>query len=258
MWIKARQDKNGNFKQEEVEQKAKKIVSQIKLRVCVVFIYLELFIDQFLLHKFVYMYQIKLQRKVAEGKLTTEGTDDVLTLALGKPEHPGRVRGVGGSAKPASYFNLPKRRRLSVEDTVRKSVRAILEEEKEAIIAKERAIWVERLAKLEAKLEGKTLHGDSAKPVTPRNEHVSAQGSCSRQGEHGMKEGESDEVKTVKKMLTLKDDVNLFVQENIVEEPEVKKKLESIMEHEDQNGMDAKKVEIHQVVNTSFDVHTLI
>ncbi|KAK9947973.1 hypothetical protein M0R45_003566 [Rubus argutus] len=192
MWIKARQDKNGNFKQEEVEQKAKKI--------------------------------IKLQRKVLK------------------------------ESSPLKELMI----RLSVEDTVRKSVRAILEEEKEAIIAKERAIWVERLAKLEAELEGKTLHGDSAKPVTPRNEHVSAQGSCSRQGEHGMKEGESDEVKTVKKMLTLKDDVNLFVQENIVEEPEVKKKLESIMEHEDQNGMDAKKVEIHQVVNTSLDVHTLI
>jgi hypothetical protein len=40
MWIKARQDKNGNFKQQEVEQKAKKIVSQIKLLFCVVFIYL--------------------------------------------------------------------------------------------------------------------------------------------------------------------------------------------------------------------------
>ncbi|KAK9939272.1 hypothetical protein M0R45_015973 [Rubus argutus] len=63
MWIKAQQDKNGNFKQQEVEQKAKKI--------------------------------IKLQKKVAEGELTVDGTDDVLTLALGKPEHPSRRYGEG-------------------------------------------------------------------------------------------------------------------------------------------------------------------
>lgn len=182
----------------------------------------------------------------------------MLTLALGKPERPGRVRGVGGSVKPASYFNLPKRRKLSVEDTVRKSVRAILEEEKEAIIAKERAIWVERLAILEAKLEGKTFAGDSPKPETPRNEHVSGQGSCSREGEKGVKEGENDEAKTAKKKLDLRDDDdNLFVKEDIATELEGKKKLESIMEDEAKDN-DAEKVHVHQVVNTIFDVLTLI
>lgn len=207
---------------------------------------------------FVYLYQIKLQKKEAKGELTTEGVDDVLTLALGKPEHPGRVRGVGGSVKPASYFNLPKRRKLSVEDTVRKSVRAILEEEKEAIIAKERAIWVERLAILEAKLEGKTFPGDSPKPETPRNEHVSGQGSCSREGEKGVKEGQNDEAKTAKKMLDLRDDDdNLFVKEDIVTELEGKNKLESIMEDEVEDN-DAEKVHVHQVVNTIFDVLTII
>lgn len=203
---------------------------------------------------FVYLYQIKLQKKEVEGELTIEGADDVLTLALGKPEHPGRVRGVGGSAKPASYFNLPKRRKLSVEDTVRKSVRAILEEEKEAIIAKERAIWVERLAKLEAKLEGKNFAGDSPKPETPRNKHISGQGSCSRAGEKRVNEGENDEVKTVKKILDLRDDDdNLFVNEDIVQELEGNKKLESIMEDEAQHCNDAEKVHVHQVVNTIFE-----
>lgn len=101
------------------------------------------------------MSQIALKKKESEGSLTTSGTDDVLTLALGNPEHPGRIRGVGGNVRRSTYFHLPKRRKQSVEQTVRISVQKIMEEEREKIVAEERAYWVERFMRLEAKIDGR-------------------------------------------------------------------------------------------------------
>ncbi|KAF9610905.1 hypothetical protein IFM89_025493 [Coptis chinensis] len=49
------------------------------------------------------------QTQVKEGTLEVEGTKDVLTMALGTPEHGGRVRGVGDGVTPTQYFCLIKR-----------------------------------------------------------------------------------------------------------------------------------------------------
>ncbi|PRQ35394.1 putative transposase, Ptta/En/Spm, plant [Rosa chinensis] len=153
MWIKARQDKNGQFKQAEVEETAKKIEN--------------------------------LKKREAEGEITTSGSEDVLTIALGNPEHHGRVRGVGGTVKPAAYFHLPKWQRKSVEETVRSSVKKILEKEKDCLIAKERAkweeerdrqlaeeraYWSEKITRIEAKIDGKELAVDTLKSATLVNE----------------------------------------------------------------------------------------
>ena len=42
--------------------------------------------------------------------MVTKGSEDILTLALGTPEHSGRVRASGMYCTPTMYFNLPKRR----------------------------------------------------------------------------------------------------------------------------------------------------
>ncbi|PRQ34677.1 hypothetical protein RchiOBHm_Chr5g0071741 [Rosa chinensis] len=136
LWIKGRQSKNGNFKDEETKKTAEKIDA--------------------------------LKKRVATGELSIEGSDDILTLALGTPEHGGRVRGVGGQMNPSTYFNLPKRRKQSLEATIRVSVKKIMleekekivedarekiiEEAKEKIVAEERAFWAVKFAELEAKI----------------------------------------------------------------------------------------------------------
>lgn len=62
----------------------------------------------------------------AEGKFKSQGMKDVLTEALGNPEHRGRVRGVGGNVKPETYFDLPRRQRgrkkVSEEERERESI----------------------------------------------------------------------------------------------------------------------------------------
>ena len=199
----------------------------------------------------IFLYQSKLKEKEAAGEITTEGANDVLTLALEKPKHPGRVRGVGGNVKPAAYFNLPPRQRQTVEETIRKNVQKILEEEREKILAQERAIWMERLMRLEAKIEGKSLPNDSPKPATPKNEHVSGQGSCSKQG---LKAEIGVEIvkETAKKFLDLGDDENMGREEK-VKETDGEKNMVPILEKINKR-MHAKEGQIDQMVNTVFEI----
>lgn len=49
-----------------------------------------------------------LQEKVAEGSWSPHGQNDMLTCVLGKKEHGGRVRGVGGIAGIREVFGPEK------------------------------------------------------------------------------------------------------------------------------------------------------
>lgn len=51
----------------------------------------------------------KLKTQVKDGSIVIEGSCDVLTMALGTPEHTGRIRGKGIGVVPSRYLNLPKR-----------------------------------------------------------------------------------------------------------------------------------------------------
>ncbi|KAM6562339.1 hypothetical protein CsatB_022337 [Cannabis sativa] len=51
----------------------------------------------------------ELKEKVSSGEVVVKGRDDILTLALGTPEHPGRVRAAGSSATISSWFGRKKR-----------------------------------------------------------------------------------------------------------------------------------------------------
>ena len=47
--------------------------------------------------------------KVKDGSIQESGQKDILGMALGNPEHSGRVRGVGGMVTPTTYFyDAPK------------------------------------------------------------------------------------------------------------------------------------------------------
>ena len=50
-----------------------------------------------------------LKSQVEHGSLVTEGTSDVLTMALGTAELGGRVRGIGKGVTPTTYFHVSRR-----------------------------------------------------------------------------------------------------------------------------------------------------
>ncbi|KAL6286131.1 hypothetical protein ACE6H2_010521 [Prunus campanulata] len=111
LWKKAREDKSGNIPDPKAAEKAK-------------------LIDD-------------LQKQVSEGTLTVSGSNDILTLALGTPEHGGRVRGAGAGVTPTQFFNLPKQQRVKFGDKLKESVREAVREETLRIEAKSRETIME-------------------------------------------------------------------------------------------------------------------
>lgn len=60
--------------------------------------------------------QDELKKQVEDGSLVCDGNVDVLTLALGTPEHSGRVRGAGKFVSQSTFFRKPKRQTLKVAE----------------------------------------------------------------------------------------------------------------------------------------------
>ncbi|KAL6189146.1 hypothetical protein ACLB2K_040536 [Fragaria x ananassa] len=113
------------------------------------------------------------------------------------------VRGVGGFVKPEAYFHLPKLAKLWSDDSATQSIKKMVSEENNNILAVERAQWAEekaslecRLMRLEAMLMGKHKQIDKTpKSVTPLNDRGSGQGSCSRLDKAGVRCNEVEGVK---------------------------------------------------------------
>ncbi|GMN71196.1 hypothetical protein TIFTF001_051800, partial [Ficus carica] len=106
----------------------------------------------------------------SQGTFESVGTSDVLSHALSRPEHKGRVRGQSKFVKPSQYFNL---NRSSSKDLEVQSMRREIEE-------------------LKALVRGLCANKDVAPSVDPNinvptvDQHNSVKASCSAQGkQHG-------------------------------------------------------------------------
>ncbi|KAL6284621.1 hypothetical protein ACE6H2_015550 [Prunus campanulata] len=135
LWKKAREDKTGKIPDPKAAEKAK-------------------LIDD-------------LQKQVSEGTLTVSGSNDILTLALGTPEHGGRVRGAGAGITPTQFFNLPKQQRVKFGDKLKESVREAVREETLRIEAKSRETIMEAVrAEREAMLA--YIHQSPKNPMSDK------------------------------------------------------------------------------------------
>ncbi|KAJ9538970.1 hypothetical protein OSB04_031703 [Centaurea solstitialis] len=82
MWRKARETKDGEYKDDDVKNVAKEIISH--------------------------------EKEIAKGSVKPDQCVDALTLVFGK-DHSGRVRGVGRGVTPTKYWNIPRRKGSSNE-----------------------------------------------------------------------------------------------------------------------------------------------
>ncbi|KAL6565020.1 hypothetical protein OROMI_016470 [Orobanche minor] len=60
----------------------------------------------------------ELEAQCTQGSFTPEGRCDILAEAIGRPEHPGRVRGIGFGVGIRDYFGRSSRRSASINDSV--------------------------------------------------------------------------------------------------------------------------------------------
>ncbi|WVZ18934.1 hypothetical protein V8G54_006256 [Vigna mungo] len=56
------------------------------------------------------MYYDDLVEKRSKGSFTQEGLDDILAVVIGRPEHPGYIRGVGRGVGLKQFFGGPTRK----------------------------------------------------------------------------------------------------------------------------------------------------
>ncbi|KAK2652250.1 hypothetical protein Ddye_012106 [Dipteronia dyeriana] len=96
LWKEARVNKKGEYDNEAVRERAKRIDELIEKR--------------------------------KEGALSTSGSQDVLTMALETPDHRGQLRGLGQFVTPTSYFGRANSRLLSEEVRLMKQRVNFLEE----------------------------------------------------------------------------------------------------------------------------------
>jgi len=102
-WKMARTKRTGQMTSEAAKEIAEKIVSYFQLRIVIIFVYSVNALDK-------YMYYVQdLEEQASQGSFIAHGRQDVLTAAIGRPEHPGRVCAAGADVTIKQYFGSTSR-----------------------------------------------------------------------------------------------------------------------------------------------------
>ncbi|KAL3619574.1 Proteasome subunit beta type-3 [Castilleja foliolosa] len=110
-----------------------------------------------------------LEQEQSSGSFTPSGRNDLLAVAIGKPDHPSRVRGVGKGYTVTTYFG--KQERAGDDMVSQEEVAAIIAEMKASMQAEMQASL-----KAEMKMILSSQASSGADPDTPVG--MSAKGSC--------------------------------------------------------------------------------
>lgn len=100
----ARTKKIGEMTIEAVKKITEKIVSHFPLTIRIIFLY---FVNA--MYKCVFSVQDSFEEQASQGSFVPHGRQDVLTAAIGHPEHPGRVSAAGASVTIKQYFKSAPR-----------------------------------------------------------------------------------------------------------------------------------------------------
>jgi len=103
-WKMARTKKTGEMMTEATKEITEKIVIHFQLTIRIIFQY---FVNA--MYNCVISMQDSFEEQVTQGSLVPHGRQDVLTTAIGRPEHPGRVRAAGAGVTIKQYFGSAPR-----------------------------------------------------------------------------------------------------------------------------------------------------
>ncbi|XP_052723153.1 uncharacterized protein LOC128193539 isoform X2 [Vigna angularis] len=127
----------------------------------------------------------ELVEQQTQGTFAGQGRDDILTTAIGRPEHPGRVRGVPGAIGLRDYFGPTQKTPQSMSQETLRQMDLQWEERLNQSMRSMEQRFMEQLQEqkqiqraLEEKLHSMT-QGHMGADETPTAPRVSTRGSCS-------------------------------------------------------------------------------
>ncbi|KAL5164975.1 hypothetical protein HKD37_18G050192 [Glycine soja] len=186
-WKMARTKKTGEMTIEAAKEIAEKIVSHFQLTITIMFEYFE-----------NAMYHCVFSVRDSFEEQATQGSFDVLAAAIGRPEHPGRVRAAGASATIKQYFgSVPRTSRNAFflsPDELQQLTQQIRDQLEESITEKVTRQVMASFSQLQSQMQSQGL-AVPPEPLVgpgPSGPRVSTKESCVDPSGNDPETGDSD------------------------------------------------------------------
>ncbi|KAH1198904.1 hypothetical protein GmHk_18G052384 [Glycine max] len=194
-WKLARMKKTGEMTTEAAKEIAEKIVSHFQVIIRIIFQY---FVN--VMYHCVFSVQDSFKEQATQGSFVPHGRQDVLVAAIGRPEHPGRVRAARAGVTIKQYFGSAPRTSRSafslppnelqqltqqIRDQLEKSIT-------EKVTRQVMASFSHMQSQLLSQMQSQGLAVPPEPLVGPSGPRVSTKGSCVDPSGNDPETGDSD------------------------------------------------------------------
>ncbi|KAH1266177.1 hypothetical protein GmHk_01G001725 [Glycine max] len=190
-WKMAHTKKTGEMTTEAAKEIAEKIVSHFELTITIIFQY---FVNAMYNHVFSVLYSFEEQG--TQGSFIPHGRQDVLTAAIGRPEHLGRVCAAGAGVTIKQYFgSAPRTSRSSSflpPEELQQLTQQIRDQLEESITEKVTRQLMALFSQMQSQMQSQGLALPPEPLVGPSGPRVSTKGSCIDLSGNDPKTGDSD------------------------------------------------------------------
>ncbi|KAL5137034.1 hypothetical protein HKD37_10G027469 [Glycine soja] len=194
-WKMACTKKTGEMTTEAAKEIAEKIVSHFQLTITIIFQY---FVNA--MYHCVFSVQDSFEEQATQGSFVPHGHQDVLTTAIGHPEHPGRARAAGAGVTIEQYFGsaLRKSRNSSSlpPEELQQLTQQIRDQLEESITEKVMQQLMASFSQMQSQIQSQMQSQGLAPPpdplVGPSGPRVSTKGSCVNPSGNDPETGDSD------------------------------------------------------------------
>ncbi|KAH1253434.1 hypothetical protein GmHk_04G010099 [Glycine max] len=192
-WKMARTKKTEEMTTKAAKEIAEKIVSHVQLTITIMFEYFEN-----AMYHCVFSVQDSFEEQATQGSFVPHGRQDVLAAAIGRPEHPGRVRGIGAGVIIKQYFGSAPRTSRSASslppDELHQLTQQIRDQLEESITEKVTRQVMASFSHLQSQMQSQGL-AVPPEPLVgpgPSGPRVSTKGSCVDPSGNDPETGDSD------------------------------------------------------------------
>ncbi|KAH1266071.1 hypothetical protein GmHk_01G001646 [Glycine max] len=192
-WKMARTKKTGEMTTEAAKEIAEKIVSHVQLTITIMFEYFEN-----AMYHCVFSMQDSFEEQATQGSFVPHGRQDVLAAAIGRLEHPGRVRADGAGVTIKQYFGSAPRTSRSASslppDELQQLAQQIRDQLEESITEKVTRQVMASFSHLQSQMQsqGVVVPPEPVVGPSPSGPRVSTKGSCVDPSGNDHEIGDSD------------------------------------------------------------------